>query len=221
MKKLQLKNYAHYCHEIIKKLIIVRYYIPNIVKLKWWGINFSPKIKFDGPIIIRRLPSTKITIGEGCYFSMSSRHNVFGINHPCIIATKNKNASLTIGNNCGFSGTTIGSFKSIIIGNNVRAGANTTITDGDGHLDDPRTSNPQAVVIKNNVWLGANSLVLKGVTIGENSIIGANSVVTKFIPANVIAAGNPCVVLKEINPSKATNNSAIQLIVETIEEASF
>ena len=213
MKKLHLKYYAHYYHEIIKKIIIARYYIPNIIKLKWWGISFSRKIKFDGPIILRRLPSTKITIGEGCYFSMSSRHNLFGINHPCIIATKNRNASLTIGNNCGFSGTTIGSFKSIIIGDNVRAGANTTITDGDGHLDDPRTTKPRAVEIKNNVWLGANVVVLKGVTIGENTLIGANSLVTKSIPANVIAAGNPCVVLKEINPSKATKNTAIQLIV--------
>jgi acetyltransferase-like isoleucine patch superfamily enzyme len=47
------------------------------------------------------------------------------------------------------------------------------------------------------VWLGINCIVLKGVTIGENSLIGANSVVTKVIPANVIAAGNPCKVIKK------------------------
>lgn len=52
--------------------------------------------------------------------------------------------------------------------------------------------------IGNNVWIGAQSCVLPGVTIGDNSIIGAGSIVTKDIPANVIAVGNPCRVIKEI-----------------------
>ncbi|POB65431.1 galactoside O-acetyltransferase, partial [Vibrio vulnificus] len=54
------------------------------------------------------------------------------------------------------------------------------------------------VHIKDNVWIGANSVVLPGVTIGENSVIGAGSVVTKDIPANVVAVGNPCRVLRPI-----------------------
>jgi len=49
------------------------------------------------------------------------------------------------------------------------------------------------------VWLGANVIVLPGVTIGENSVIGAGSVVTKDIPANVVAFGSPCKVYREIN----------------------
>ena len=55
------------------------------------------------------------------------------------------------------------------------------------------------VAIGNYVWLGGNVVVNPGVTIGDNSIIGAGSVVTKDIPANVIAAGNPCKVIREIN----------------------
>ena len=55
------------------------------------------------------------------------------------------------------------------------------------------------VAISNNVWIGANVVVLPGVTIGENSVIGAGSVVTKDIPANVIAFGSPCKVYREIN----------------------
>lgn len=54
------------------------------------------------------------------------------------------------------------------------------------------------VHIGDNVWLGAGVVVLPGVTIGENSVIGAGSVVTKDIPANVVAVGNPCRVLREI-----------------------
>ena len=52
------------------------------------------------------------------------------------------------------------------------------------------------VEIKEGVFIGMNVKILKGVTIGENSVIGANSIVTKNIPSNVIAAGNPCKVLK-------------------------
>uniref|UniRef100_UPI00301C5769 DapH/DapD/GlmU-related protein n=3 Tax=Bacteria TaxID=2 RepID=UPI00301C5769 len=52
--------------------------------------------------------------------------------------------------------------------------------------------------IGDNVWIGANSVVLPGVKIGENSVIGAGSVVTKDIPSNVVAVGNPCRVLREI-----------------------
>ena len=107
-------------------------------------------------------------------------------------------AKIIIGDRCGFSGTVVGAFKSITIGNNVRCGANTLITDSDWHLDDPRSGIPKDVIIEDNVWLGVNSVVMKGVTIGANTVIGANSVVTKSIPANVVAAGNPCKVIRSL-----------------------
>lgn len=55
------------------------------------------------------------------------------------------------------------------------------------------------VTIEDNVWVGANVTVCPGVTIGKNSVIGAGSVVTKDIPANTVAAGNPCRMIREIN----------------------
>ena len=72
-----------------------------------------------------------------------------------------------------FSGTVIGVFTNINLGNNVRCGANTLITYSDWHLDDYRSGEPKPIIIKNNVWLGVNVTVLKGVTIGENRLIGA------------------------------------------------
>jgi len=142
--------------------------------------------------------NTKIAIGSKCGFRSSATANLIGINRPCIISTLLPHAQIIIGNNCGFSGTVIGAFKSVTIGNNVRCGANTLITDSDWHLDDPRSSQPKEIIIEDNVWLGVNVVVLKGVTIGENSVIGAGSVVTKDIPANVIAAGNLCKVIKNL-----------------------
>jgi acetyltransferase-like isoleucine patch superfamily enzyme len=116
-----------------------------------------------------------------------------------MISTLQKGAFLEIGSDSGFSGVSIGCFKKIIIGKNVKVGANVLITDGDWHLDDARVSDPKPILIGDNVWLGYGVVVMKGVTIGDNSVIGINSVVIKDIPSNVVAAGNPCKVIKAIN----------------------
>ncbi|NUW75822.1 sugar O-acetyltransferase [Vibrio mediterranei] len=96
----------------------------------------------------------------------------------------------------------------IYIGDHVMIGPNVTIATA-GHPIEPEQRKVLAqfnipVHIKNNVWIGANTVVLPGVTIGENSVIGAGSVVTKDIPANVVAVGNPCRVLREINDRDKT-----------------
>lgn len=90
----------------------------------------------------------------------------------------------------------------IYIGDCVLIGPNVTIATA-GHPIEPELRQQAAqfnvpVRIGNNVWIGANSVVLPGVTIGDNSVIGAGSIVTRDIPANVVAVGNPCRVLREI-----------------------
>lgn len=91
----------------------------------------------------------------------------------------------------------------IYIGDYVMIGPNVTIvTAGHPITPDLRREVSQfniPVTIGNNVWIGANAVILPGVCIGENSVIGAGSIVTKNIPENVVAVGNPCRVLREIN----------------------
>jgi acetyltransferase-like isoleucine patch superfamily enzyme len=164
----------------------------NLLYAAWWGVKTGSGLKFSGKCFFKRYPKSSITVGNDCEFLSRPNANLIGINRPCMLSTLTENAILEIGNNCGFSGTVIGAFDSIKIGNNVRCGANTLITDSDWHPDDPRVGPSKPVIIGNNVWLGINVTVLKGVEIGENSLIGANSLVTKSIAANVIAAGNPC-----------------------------
>jgi len=169
-----------------------------------WGIEMSGGCRFYGRPIFRRAPRSSIVIGKHCRFRSRPTSNLIGINRPCIVATLRENARIRIGEGCGFSGTTIGSAVSIIIGNNVICGANTTITDTDWHHVDPsRRRDPvdvpaSPVVFEDNVWLGLNAIVLKGVTIGRNSVIAAGSVVTRSIPANVIAGGVPARVLRPL-----------------------
>lgn len=91
----------------------------------------------------------------------------------------------------------------VYIGEHVMIAPNVTITPT-GHPVDPDLRKPGTqfsipVRIGNNVWIGSNAVILPGVTIGDNSVIGAGSVVTNDIPENVVAVGNPCRVLREIN----------------------
>lgn len=130
-------------------------------------------------------------IGENCYIepplhaNWGGKHTHFG---------KNVYANF---------GLTLVDDTHIYIGDGTMLGPNVVIaTAGHPILPELREKQYQfnmPVHIGKNCWLGAGVIVLPGVTIGDNSVIGAGSVVTKDIPANVIAVGNPCRVLREIN----------------------
>ena len=93
----------------------------------------------------------------------------------------------------------------IHIGDFVMFGPNVTLATA-SHPVAPEFRNRESplqfnipIIIENNVWIGAGVVVVPGITIGENSVIGAGSVVTKNIPANVVAVGSPCQVIREID----------------------
>ncbi|WP_045410916.1 sugar O-acetyltransferase [Vibrio owensii] len=138
-----------------------------------------------GEILGRLLAS----VGENCYIEPPLRAN-WGC-HTYLGDNVYANFNLTLVDD-----------TYIYIGNSVMIGPNVTIATA-GHPIDPDLRRDVAqfnmpVRIGDNVWIGANSVVLPGVTIGENSVIGAGSIVTKDIPANVVAVGNPCRVLREV-----------------------
>jgi maltose O-acetyltransferase len=90
----------------------------------------------------------------------------------------------------------------VTIGDNVFIAPNVSIcTAGHPIHHEPRSAGFEyafAITIGNNVWIGANVVINPGVTIGDNTVIGSGSVVTKAMPANVVAVGNPCRVMREI-----------------------
>jgi acetyltransferase-like isoleucine patch superfamily enzyme len=165
----------------------------------WWGIRVGSGCEFRGLTRFRRHPGSTITIGKNCLFFSSPASNLIGVNRPCIVSTLTEGAQIEIGPNCGFSGTVIGCASKIVLGDDVRCGANTLITDTDWHMDDPRTGPDEPIKIEKGVWLGVNVTVLKGVTIGENTMVSAGSVVIHSLPANVVAGGMPAKVLKQID----------------------
>lgn len=169
------------------------------LQARWWGITLGTGCRFYGRPKFRRHPGSKITIAHECTFRSAPTSNLIGVNRPCIISTHSEDAEIEIGLGCGFSGTVIGCASHIVLEHNVRCGANTLITDTDWHVDDKRIGLNAPVHIGSNVWLGVNVTVLKGVTIGENTLVAAGSVVTHPLPSNVVAAGVPARILREIN----------------------
>lgn len=130
-------------------------------------------------------------IGENCYIEPPF-HSNFGGRHchwgDCIYA----NFNLTMVDD-----------THIYVGDNTMFGPNVVIaTAGHPILPELRQKCYQynaPVHIGKNCWLGAGVIVLPGITVGDNTVVGAGSVVTKDLPANVVAVGNPCRVLREIN----------------------
>jgi acetyltransferase-like isoleucine patch superfamily enzyme len=172
------------------------FYVVTLARLR--GIQIKSGSSFFGLPKFKKARTARIIIGKNNCFRSSPTSNLIGINRPCIISALEPTSEIVIGDDCGFSGTVIGCFDRIVIGHRVKCGANTLITDGDWHSEDPRSSKPRPIVIGDDVWLGVNVTVMKGVTIGENSLIGAGSIVTKDIPPNVIAAGSPCMVIRPL-----------------------
>lgn len=193
-----------------------KYYYLNLKFISFWstiycrlffrllGIKLGKESVFFGIPQVFVHPGSKICLGNNIKFRTSTNSNLIGMNRRTIIGTHSENAKIVIGDNCGFSAVVIGANESITIGNRVMSGANVLITDFDWHSMNPNERKhgiPESrpVIISDNVFIGYSSTILKGVTIGENSIIGANSVVTKNIPSNVIAAGNPCKVIRALS----------------------
>jgi acetyltransferase-like isoleucine patch superfamily enzyme len=103
------------------------------------------------------------------------------------------------------TGGTICSAECITIGDHVALGANSVVIDTDFHplttearRIDSSAGKTAPVVIENEVFIGMNCLILKGVTIGQGSVVGANSVVTRDVPPGYIVAGNPARVIRQL-----------------------
>lgn len=173
----------------------------------FYKVQLGAKCRFWKRTIFYKEVGAQIIIGDNCLFRSDMDSNLIGVNRRCIISAHSSSAIIRIGSGCAFSGNSIGAKESIEIGDNVQVGANSVITDFDWHSLDPHDRDnaskvkAKKIVIEDNAWIGADCLVLKGVRIGKNAVIGGGSVVVNDIPANSICAGNPCRLIKTIDIS--------------------
>lgn len=198
----------------IYKLFFVT--IPTLFNCLRSGLPFDKSWKLVGkPVIIRRKwyekafahhPGGTINIGHQFICNNTIASNSIGLIQPCIFDIAIDGSQIIIGNNVGISGATLNAATSIVIEDNVMIGSGCVITDTDSHPidyearmeDDSTQTCTMPILIKEGAFIGARCFIMKGVTIGKHSIIGAGSVVTKSIPDNCIACGNPAKVIKTL-----------------------
>lgn len=200
--------YVYLYKGIRKGYLQISHYIHKVfttIKLMGNGVQYKNFSTIGIPYIMVSLGG-KLKIGHNFVMNNGITGNPIGCYNPCTLFV-GPNAVLSIGNYVGISQTAIICHQEITIGNNVNIGGGTSIYDTDFHSLSPLIRNSQEdqklkknspVRICDNVFIGAHCIILKGVTIGKNSIIGAGSIVTKSIPDNQIWAGNPAKFIKNI-----------------------
>ncbi|MCI8402380.1 MAG: acyltransferase [Lachnospiraceae bacterium] len=168
----------------------------NLVILKYRGVRREENVKIHG--IIKIYGHGTIKIGKNTIINSSMDANPIGGDSRTIFSLKS-DAELSIGEDSGISNTAIVCHSRVTIGSRVRIGGGTKIYDTDFHslsfeerMDyATETVNTKPVSIEDDAFVGAHCIILKGVRIGQRSIVGAGSVVTKEIPDDEVWAGNP------------------------------
>lgn len=156
-------------------------------------------------------PNTYVSTKWGgvIYIGSRSRIGVFqtgykiGRFYSTRLTARGTDSCIVIGEESNLNGVNIFARKSVIIGKNAEIASGVIITDLNGHptYSTNRTKGedtPSPVVIGNNVWIGLNSIILKGTEIGDNCIVSAGSVVKGIFPPNSIITGNPAKVVKQL-----------------------
>lgn len=175
----------------------------------WLKINkiiYGKKLYLGGWPFIFRFPGAEVKIGDMCNINSGFLSNLLGLYQRTIIVARGT-GKILIGDHVGISGSTIYAREEIEIGDHTLIGANCKIIDNDFHPVDPieRMNNDftqlvtKSVKIGKNVFVGCNSIILKGTVIGDNCVIGAGSVVHGVFEENTVIAGNPAKVIKRID----------------------
>ncbi len=175
------------------------------VQFAWHGIDWGKNWKIFGRPILQKHRGSRIVLGDGLSLRSWPRSNPLAPTSPVVLSTRRVEAVLEIGTDCGFTGTTLVAAERITIGDRVLVGGNASIVDFDFHPLTPegRTEDINAgaaapIVIEDDVFVGMDALILKGVTVGEGAVVGAGSVVTQDVPPRTVVAGNPAQMVREV-----------------------
>lgn len=189
----------------IRKLLIL---LRTFFYCCWLRIPFDRTWCISGKLIIVRPnffhKKSIIKIGRNFIAQADIRWNSYGIIQPNVLNVRAPGAQIIIGDNVGISGSIISASQSIVIGNNVLIGSGCIICDSDAHPIHPKDRNDNEktksnpIKIEDDVFIGARCLILKGITIGRGSVIGAGSVVTHDVMPMSIYAGNPAKFIKKL-----------------------
>jgi acetyltransferase-like isoleucine patch superfamily enzyme len=204
---------------VVRLIFLIYYYAGRLIQrsgvlidnLEFRIMLANPRIQAGYGIKVVGRPTLKVgkkgklVIGNRLKMNDGRKNNFIGRDDRCLLRVM-EGATLIIGNNVGMSSCAIVAGKKVVLGDNVRIGGGVVIYDTDFHSlqPDERLSEydpgikKRDVIIEDNVFIGSHSIILKGVHIGCNAVVGAGSVVTKSIPPNEIWAGNPAKFIKKL-----------------------
>lgn len=162
-------------------------------------IQTGRRCRFVGQPVLSLATGARVRLGDDVFVNSRFDSNPAGLPHPTIFAALESNSCIEIGDGTGISGASIVARSGITIGKRVLIGAGACIWDTDFHPLDPdlrrehstRGAKCAPITIEDEVFIGARSIILKGVSIGRGAVIGAGTVVTKDVRAGDIVAGNP------------------------------
>ncbi len=175
--------------------LLSRYVIAKYRLLRGDRITFGPGFQANRKLVIR---------GPGRVI-FGANVNAWAHEERNVILTFNPDVTISIGSNVRLNGVGLMAKRGITIGDNCILGS-TLLVDTDFHsLRRDRAINPHApvlsapITVSENVWLAGQTVVLKGVTIGANSVVGFRAVVTRDVPPDVVVAGNPARVVRRLD----------------------
>lgn len=172
-------------------------------------IFFGNRLTVEGPykiwgnIRVLIYGSGNIRIGKNFHAVSARKRSFITLFSPCQFAVANE-GEIILGDHVGLNGTTIFARKKISIGSDTMIAPNVIIMDHNGHALWPPTERwiqsdtPEEIKIGNSCWIGMNCIILKGVTIGDGSVIAAGSVVINDVEPACIYAGNPAKKIKSL-----------------------
>lgn len=200
-------------YKLVKRVLLWGYglyaAVATWVKLKGNDVHYGKGLRSNGVPFVDVEMGGRVEIGRNFRMNNGRYYNKIGRQQPCMLVVS-KGALLEIGDGVAMSATTIVCRYAVRIGHHVKIGGNCVLYDSDFHslyseirrdvVADREQANSAAVVIGNDVFIGAHSTILKGVQVGDGAVIGACSVVRKSIPAGEIWAGNPAVKIGVVMP---------------------
>jgi acetyltransferase-like isoleucine patch superfamily enzyme len=199
----QLKRFALYPSRALVALLD-EYLYPLMIGRKK-GVRIVGQVQLRGLPMIDARKGGSIMIEDNVLLNSRSWEYHINMHSSVKLLADRPGAEVRIGENTRINGACVHAWNSIHIGKNCLIAANTQIFDASGHaLSFPDVENrintsgsARPIVVEDNVWIGANCIILPGVCIGNGSIIAAGSVVHEAVPPFVVAGGNPARVLKD------------------------
>jgi acetyltransferase-like isoleucine patch superfamily enzyme len=199
------------CRWGFRRLQALRQLIGRLIAgtyLKLHGVNVGPGLVMSSLPFCRRHPDATIRLGHNVIIANRLSENPAGISHRTVLAANQPGARLLIGNHVGLAGVILICSKEIVIDDYVKLGIGVKVYDTDFHPIDAFSRRAHDVAqircagvhICEDAWIGAEAMILKGVTIGARAVVGARALVTGDVPPDTVVGGVPARVIRRLDP---------------------